>query len=43
MIGQVYADYVKLATEELLDMKPSITVRAEAAANKASIKGKFKP
>jgi hypothetical protein len=43
MIGQVYADYVKLATEQLLDMKPGISVRAEAAANKAGIKGKYKP
>ena len=42
MIGEVYADYVKLATEQLLDMKPSVSIRAEAAADKAGIKGKYK-
>lgn len=42
MIGEVYADYVKLATEQLLDMKPGVSVRAEAAATKAGIKGKYK-
>jgi hypothetical protein len=42
MISEVYAAYVKLATEELLDMKQSVSIRAEAAAEKAGIKGKYK-
>jgi len=43
MIAEIYSDYVNLAIEQLLDMKPAISVRAEAAAEKVGIKGKFKP
>jgi hypothetical protein len=42
MIGEVYNDYVALAIERLIDMKPGVSVRAEAAAKKAGIKGKYK-
>jgi hypothetical protein len=42
MISDIYNDYVGMAVEQLLEMKPSVSIRAEAAAARLGIKGKYK-
>jgi hypothetical protein len=41
-MAQVYADYVNEAKLMLLESRPSIGIRADSAADKLEIKGKFK-
>lgn len=42
MISDIYNDYVGMAVEQLLEMKPSVSIRAEASAARLGIKGKYK-
>ena len=42
MVSDIYNDYVGMAVEQLLETKPSVSIRAEAAAARLGIKGKYK-
>jgi len=42
MIQTIYGEYVNMATEALLERRPSINIKAEAESNRQSIKGKYK-